>query len=244
MRAFTRLHGLSVAGVLVVASASGFAACGGSPATIPEEGGSESGGQDAGSDHKAPADAHGDVSEHDGGKKQHDAAPDSPGESSTDAPTDSPASDAHASPTGISCITNNTACTSPPTDEGCGNVCVPGNCCTDLQCTTGTTVACQSNVCTACDVVAGNAYFVDPVNGSDATTSTGSNKAGGATAGICAFKTIGHAISVIGKTAPAGTTITVLSDDSNAINGETFPLDVPTNTIVQGTSASVKISVS
>jgi hypothetical protein len=244
MRSFTRLHGVSVAGAMVVVSASGFAAvsCGGSSPTISGEGGPESGGQDAGGDHANTQDAHADASKHEGGR---DAASDGPtSDGPGDAPSDTISSDAHDSSTAISCITNNTACTSVPTDECCGNVCVPGNCCDDLQCTTGTKVACQANVCAACDAVASNAYFVDPINGSDATTSSGSNKAGGTTAGICAFKTIGHAIAVIGKTPPAGTTITVLSDDSNAINGEVFPLAVPTNTIVQGASSSVKISVS
>jgi hypothetical protein len=96
----------------------------------------------------------------------------------------------------------------------------------------------------ACDAVTGHAYFVDPMRGSNGTGTTGSNMAGGATSGSCAFKTIGHAIEVVGASPPAGTTITLLSDDSTAINGEAFPLVIPTNTIVQGATASVTISVS
>ena len=98
-----------------------------------------------------------------------------------------------------------------------------------------------------CDAVVGNAYFVDPVNGADAPSSTGSDMAGGVMVGACAFKTIRYALSVVGMSTPTGTTVTVLGDVSHAINGETFPLDVPTNTIVQGAAAvagGVTITVS
>jgi hypothetical protein len=227
--------------VLGVAGLSGVSCGGSSSGPIPDAG---------------PSDATTDHAVHDGGSKDaskdathpRDSAADSPGDTSTDiasdAPTDAPSdTSSDSSDSGLSCTTNSTACATPPGGECCGHVCVPGDCCIDTDCT-GSTIACQSNTCTACDAVVGGAYFVDPVHGSDGADTTGSNSAGSSPAGICAFKTIGHAIAVIGASAAAGTTITVLSDDSNTINGEVFPLVIPANTVVQGSSASVKITVS
>jgi hypothetical protein len=251
MRALTIRQALSLTGAAAALAICGLsgASCGGSSAgIIPFDGGSDS-----------PSDG---TMPHDGATDAKDAAKDRGSDSPTDSPTDVPMdvptdtvsdvpldsptdhAEDHVDSGQVSCKTNSTACASPPGGECCANVCVPGNCCVDTDCTSGADIACQSNTCTACDAVTGGAYFVDPVNGSDGAETMGSNSAGGTTAGICAFKTIGHAIKVIGTTAATGTTITVLSNDSNAINGEVFPLVVPANTTVLGATASVTITVS
>lgn len=107
---------------------------------------------------------------------------------------------------------------------GAGPTCVPGNCCTNGQCS-GTTPACNptNDTCAACDAPGGTAVVVDPLNGVDATTN-GSGTVGGQTDGICAFRTIGYALLHLGT----ATTVKVLTTGpvSAAGNGETFPIDV------------------
>ena len=92
------------------------------------------------------------------------------------------------------CPTNGQACAANAADFCCGNRCVPGNCCDESQCMAGQ--ACVANSCTTCDAVAGNQYFVDPVNGSD-RAGTGSGRAMGAALARCAFRTVAQALSAI-----------------------------------------------
>lgn len=109
-----------------------------------------------------------------------------------------------------SCTNNGQACAANGADFCCGNRCVPGNCCQDGDCTAmGANFTCSRNTCTQCELATGNAYTVDPVNGSDAA-GTGSARAGGAANPRCAFRTITRALRFIGDNPPAGTTITIL----------------------------------
>ncbi len=142
------------------------------------------------------------------------------------------------------CTTVNTACTTNSADECCAvggnNVCVAGNCCSNAQCP-GQSPACQTNSCLACDAVANNIYFVDPVNGSD-TLGDGSNKAGGATASVCAFKTITKALNIIGANPPTNTKINVIGP-ATVQAGENFPIVVPVNVTITGVTGAVTVSV-
>jgi hypothetical protein len=81
-----------------------------------------------------------------------------------------------------------------------------------------------------CDAPTPGSYYVDPVNGSD--SSTGSNTTEGHVAGACAFKTITHALSVVGSPS-AATTITVLGP-AHVVSGEAYPLNVPANVVIKG----------
>ena len=114
----------------------------------------------------------------------------------------------------------------------CANAsCVPGNCHADGDCS-GAAFACVNNACTACDGVASGTFYVDPINGSDSATSTGSDTAGGQARSACAFKTITRALAVVG--APSTSTKVVVLGPATVSAGETFPLAVPQNVVIQG----------
>jgi hypothetical protein len=83
-----------------------------------------------------------------------------------------------------------------------------------------------------CDGVSGGIYYVDPQRGSDGATSTGSQTAGGQTTAGCAFKTLTHALAVVG--APAAVTRITVLGDATLSAGETFPFVIPQNVTVQG----------
>jgi hypothetical protein len=121
-----------------------------------------------------------------------------------------------------------------------GGACVQGNCHTNSDCTgdAGTPV-CVNNTCTVCDGVTSGTYYVDPANGSDGADSTGSDMAGGQKAAVCAFKTIAHALAVVGHPSTA-TTIVVLGNDSGE---KTFPLTIPANVVLKGDTSSVTVTV-
>ena len=239
----------------------------GADAITPDTGGGDTGASaDSGGD-VTVADGAADSSSSDGpggdGAGGDGASTDGPG---ADAPSDAPAFDGN-----IACTGTNTACTYDSdagatghgvcvsdvcsaclqdtdcsTGYGAGHIClagscVPGNCHTSADCADGGSVSvCVGNMCSSCDSVTGGAYYVDPVNGSNATGSTGSDKAGGQTAAACAFKSITYALSVIGAPATA-TTITVLTNDP--ASNETFPLIIPANVTVKGSTNAVNVSV-
>ncbi|MGH7271757.1 MAG: hypothetical protein ACREJ3_15100, partial [Polyangiaceae bacterium] len=117
----------------------------------------------------------------------------------------------------------------------CANAsCVPGDCHTDGDCSGGA-LACVNDTCTACDGVTNGTYYVDPNGGSDSTTSTGSNTAGGQARAFCAFKTITYALTVIG--APSTSTKIVVLGPATVFAGESFPLNVPQNVVIEGQGA-------
>jgi hypothetical protein len=70
------------------------------------------------------------------------------------------------------CSPNSTTCLANTADFCCGLLCVTGNCCNNTDCVNnpsfGAGYACTGNVCTHCDAISGNTYYVDPVNGNDA----------------------------------------------------------------------------
>jgi hypothetical protein len=91
-------------------------------------------------------------------------------------------------------------------------------------------------------------YLVDPVNGSDAMSSTGSGTSGGNAAPACAFKTITHAIQqlLLANNPPqAGTQIIVQGPSTVSVqaNGETFPIKIPQNVLITSTGGAVKVVV-
>ena len=61
----------------------------------------------------------------------------------------------------------------------------------------GSIYRCVNNSCTGCAAATGNKYYVDPVNGSDATA-TGSGIAGGIANPSCSFRTVTRALQVVG----------------------------------------------
>ncbi|HEY8041286.1 MAG TPA: hypothetical protein VIF15_15875 [Polyangiaceae bacterium] len=135
-------------------------------------------------------------------------------------------------------VADGVPCPQNPADVCCSQSCSTGNCCDDTQCS-GTTPACQKHTCVACDAVAGGAYYVDPNNGSDALD--GSGQAGGKLAPGCAFRTLTHALAVIGSPL-AATTVTVLGPSSLSA-GETFPFHVPANTRITNQGSLVTVLV-
>jgi hypothetical protein len=83
---------------------------------------------------------------------------------------------------------------------------------------------------------------VDPLNGSDSANSTGTGTVGGQTDAICAFKTIGYALTHLGS----ATTVNVLTTGpvSVAGNGETFPIAVTeANVTITGSGGTATVSV-
>jgi hypothetical protein len=210
---------------------------------------SDGGGSDAAGD-AAP-----DATSTDGGSS--DAASDAPSDAGWDgntacSGTNTPctyANDAGVAQNGV-CQASNTcgACSADSQCAGYGNgyicvggACVVGNCHTNTDCANNDAgaVVCVNSTCTACDPVTGGNYYVDPVNGSDGPDATGSDMAGGQTASVCAFKTITHALSII-KNPTSATTITVLHDDPS---GETWPITVPANVVIKGSTPTITITV-
>jgi hypothetical protein len=133
------------------------------------------------------------------------------------------------------------ACAANASDFCCNSLCVPGNCCADLDCTSnpafGASYACVSNHCTGCSAATGNKYFVDPVNGNDATA-TGSGLIGSVANAACSFKTVTKALQVAGGFAVAGTQIIVVGASGQTVAlapSETLPASAdPTFSNVAG----------
>ncbi len=159
--------------------------------------------------------------------------------------------------TGNLCTSNNVVCPANSADFCCGNKCVAGNCCGDADCTTlGSDFVCRQNTCTRCDTATGYAYFVDPINGDDATA-TGSGMSGGTAAAACSFRTIKQALTVInGLTAPTGTafTVTVVGQTTGttslymvAAGGvtsvEALPIVVPANVTITTKTGPVSLAL-
>jgi hypothetical protein len=130
------------------------------------------------------------------------------------------------------CSTPNSACSANPADFCCGSSCVPGNCCTSAQCSSPGAI-CLNNACTTCTAVANGIYYVDPV--------TGSNTAGNGSP-TCPFRSLSRGVQyingVFGSAIPAGTRL-VLRGTSSSSTGETFPIAVPTNVMVQSEDAGM-----
>lgn len=154
------------------------------------------------------------------------------------------------------------ACPANAADVCCGSTgsrtCIPGNCCSDTDCQTdprfGDGFFCRQNTCTSCDAVTGNSYVVDPVAGND-SIATGSGLAGGAAVAGCSFRTVTRALLIIGPTAPAGTTITIVGRTSGTTSlytvqstggppeVETLPIDVRANITITTRTGPIRLTL-
>ena len=124
-----------------------------------------------------------------------------------------------------------------------GNACVPGNCCSDTQCS-GAKPACNTttNTCAACDALGASATYVvvDPINGKDVAGKGSGTVGGNVEDGACAFRTITFALGNLGgatdvrvvPTGPVGT----------ATNGEQFPITVPAGVTIEGFGGPVTVN--
>ncbi len=141
-------------------------------------------------------------------------------------------------------LPDDTACAANAGDVCCNKTCVPGACCDSAFChdTKGNDFTCVNHVCTRCDQATNDTYYVDPVNGSDAS-GTGATTAGGQPSPACAFKTITRALAVLGPSPTPGTQIVILGANVAVGAGETFPLAVPPKTTVAGQMKSAAIKV-
>jgi hypothetical protein len=148
-------------------------------------------------------------------------------------------------------------CTANTSDTCCTMKCVTGNCCSDNDCHTnsmfGASYFCSANhVCSKCAAPTNNNYFVDPVNGEDATaTGSGTNIAG---LPSCSFRTITRALQVIGNAPPAGTTITIvgaaagtaLYTHAAAVTDpapEALPITIPANVKITTTGGPISVTL-
>ncbi len=115
-------------------------------------------------------------------------------------------------------------CPANPADECCGGSCSVGGCCVGLTpngCNGAVTTCAPETsgqtsgpgLCTTCAAVTGAnpIYYVDPVNGSDATGTGNITSAAG-----CAFQTVRRALQVIGSSAVLNTTIDVIGGTVDA----------------------------
>jgi hypothetical protein len=138
------------------------------------------------------------------------------------------------------------ACAANPADFCCGGTCTPGNCCADADCASfGAFYRCINNSCTGCSPATGNTYYVDPVNGSDATA-TGSGMVGGVANPSCSFRTVTHAMQVVGGFAVPGTKIIVLGTTGQTVPldaSETLPIIVPANVTIATMNGPILINL-
>ncbi|MFI5299267.1 MAG: hypothetical protein ACHREM_14325 [Polyangiales bacterium] len=141
--------------------------------------------------------------------------------------------------------TTATACGPSSDHTCCATSCLDGttftasgankSCCSNLDCAT-TSPNCLGNVCTSCPAVTGGTFYVDPIHGNDSGGT-------GATTTNCAFKTIGHALSVVGPIAFGSLSPirVVVGGDVASASGESFPIVLPANvTVVGGDSSFAK----
>jgi|HubBroStandDraft_1064217.scaffolds.fasta_scaffold04028_2 uncharacterized protein DUF1565 len=106
--------------------------------------------------------------------------------------------------------------------------CLPGVCCAATDCPSSERClqhVCQSVTCAAID---GGIYYVDPSVGIDDASSTG--------AANCPYRSVTHALFVVGPDAGAGATIRIINDAFapvlNPSTGEVFPIEPPANVTI------------
>jgi hypothetical protein len=131
-------------------------------------------------------------------------------------------------------------------DFCCGGQCTPGNCCADADCAAlGSVYRCVNNSCTGCAPATGNKYYVDPTNGDD-TTATGSGIVGGVANPSCSFRTVTHALQVVGSFAAAGTQIIIVGRGGQTVpldGTETLPIIVPANVTIATQAGPIRVDL-
>jgi hypothetical protein len=141
---------------------------------------------------------------------------------------------------------DNSPCPANPGDVCCGGVCAPGNCCSadggNAFCQTKGAPLCSSNVCTTCAPSNGTDYYVDPVNGDDATGTGGLALGDGGASTGCAFKTITRALAMIPDPALPGTRIIILGPSTLGA-GETIPMLLRANIVLTTQGGAVTLNI-
>jgi len=140
-------------------------------------------------------------------------------------------------------------CAANSADFCCNDICTAGNCCLDADCagnpSFGSSYRCVNNSCTGCSAATGNTYFVDPINGDDATA-TGSGVAAGVATPSCSFKTVTHALSVASTVGAIGTKIVIVGASSQTVvldGGETLPIVVPANVAIATKTGPIRLNM-
>jgi hypothetical protein len=148
-----------------------------------------------------------------------------------------------------SCANNNNACSANSGDFCCSSTCTAGNCCGNSDCnnnpTFGNGYTCTNHTCTKCDAIAGNTYYVDPINGND-LTATGSGKSSGAANAGCSFQTITKAMQVIGTGAGTGTKVVIVGSGTTPTGlaaADSLPITVQPNVTVTTTGGAITITL-
>jgi Cys-rich repeat protein len=148
-----------------------------------------------------------------------------------------------------SCSNNSNACAANGGDFCCSGTCSAGNCCSNTDCANnamfGNGYTCTNHTCTKCDGITSNTYYVDPINGNDATA-TGSGKSSGAANAGCAFQTVTRAMQVIGTVAGAGTKVVIVGSGTPPTGlaaGDTLPITVQPNVTIATTGGAVTITL-
>jgi hypothetical protein len=123
------------------------------------------------------------------------------------------------------------ASTNVPVGACCGQPepnCASGVCCVASDCPSSERClhhACQSVTCASIEA---STYYVDPLAGIDGAPSTGSSN--------CPFRSLTHALSVIGPDAGAGATIEIVNDAVAPVlsesTGEELPIAPPANVTI------------
>jgi hypothetical protein len=140
-------------------------------------------------------------------------------------------------------------CAANGADFCCNDLCTSGNCCVDADCagnpSFGSTFRCVNNSCTGCSTATGNTYFVDPLNGDDATA-TGSGIAAGIATPSCSFKTVTHALAVASTVGAIGTKIVIVGESGQTVSldaAETLPIVVPANVAISTKTGPIRVNM-
>ena len=103
----------------------------------------------------------------------------------------------------------------------------------------------MNNSCTGCAAATGNKYYVDPMNGNDATA-TGSGMVGGVANPSCSFRTVTHALQVVGGFAVPGTQIIIVGQSGQTVPldaTEALPIIVPANVTIATQNGPIRVNL-
>lgn len=137
------------------------------------------------------------------------------------------------------CEPSRSFCTANPADICCLGACLAGNCCDDSDCP-ALTPACDkafswdlAGKCDACVLqpASPTRVYVDPINGVDAP-GKGSGTALSGLHGRCAVKTVTYALAELGSNPAPGSEILIIGGPVSEASGETFPIVIPSNVLL------------